>query len=104
MSIALKFWSDRRGSLRETTTMIAVATVIIGVGAAMGLDHLTRGGDLPRIAILPPASRLAEKLPDLPSRSDDQSSPPALDYLPVASIPSKMSQSIHLDPCTGAQK
>jgi hypothetical protein len=97
------FWSNRSGSLRETTAMFAVVVTIAGVGAALGLDRLTRDGDLPRIAILPPADRFAEKLPPAePARANQPGSGP-LDATPVASIPDQ-AQTIRLDPCTGALK
>jgi hypothetical protein len=94
------FLRDGRGSLRETTALIATAIAILGVGAATSLDRLTRDGGLPRIAFIPPAAQVEAREDRL------RISPPPgqLDDMPVASIPDQASRPILLDPCTGEQK
>jgi len=97
------------GSMRETATMIALLTIIAGVGAAFGLDRLTREHDLPRIAIMTPSHRLQERMAALPRAGCPQRTASALrqatvDYMPVGSIPANLAQPVTPDPCPAAQK
>lgn len=94
--------NETGGSMRETATMIAMLTIIVGVGAAWGLDQLTRDGGRP-------GRELQARMTALPRPANRQTDAPALnqatvDYTPVGSIPANLAQPVILDPCTGRQE
>ena len=106
MSYLRRFAKDENGTLRESVTLFAVLATVVSVGAAIGLDRLTREGALPRVVFLPSGSAFGEKVAAIqaPARTSPAGERRDLDNLPVASIPSPLAQTMRLDPCTGAVK
>jgi hypothetical protein len=98
------FWSDIAGSLKEKTALVVALIAIAGAGAAAGLDRLTREGDLPRIAIIPASSDFARTLDDQHPVTNREVATSVLDDSPVASIPTKLSRPIVLNPCNGHEE
>ena len=85
--------------------MIALVVTVLCVGAALGLDRLTREGAFPHVVFLSPDEQFARKVADLQEPRDERTpSAQTLDDSPVASIPGSWTGSVRLDPCTGATK
>jgi hypothetical protein len=98
------FWSNEIGSLRETTAVAVAVIALAGVGAASGLDYLTKSGALPHIAIIPASSTFAQQLDGESPTKNEEIVTSVLDDSPVGSIPARMSRPIILNPCSGHQE
>jgi len=92
------------GSMRETATLIALLTIIVGVGAAWGLNSLTMQAPKGR-AFAAAYDRLQKRVASLPRASCPNEDVAALrqatvDYTPVGSIPANLARPIMADPCS----
>ncbi len=101
-----KFWTDERGDVVKSISLMAFAVALASIGGASFLDKASRDGGVMTTVSNQVADRYSRAVASLPrpGGGNETNQQVTVDYTPIGSIPNNLSQPIILDPCTGVRK